>query len=181
MADRIRPRVWLLGLAPIVLVVAGVVWLVAEARSKPPAQPLPALVVEPAPAQPPESGLAASPSPPPSVLAAAPLPAPSPADPAPAPSASPDEPEPIPELEEIRTPPGSQGWSKDRKLAYMQKVLDDLDGREHQLERQEADAKRARDWSTERRKAATLAYLRTQKASYERMHDVALGVRGDHD
>jgi hypothetical protein len=178
MADRIRLKVWLLGLGPIVLVIGAIAWLVAW-RDGTPAPHAPTAAVESLQAQlplPPALPVALSAtSSPPAVTGAAPAPAPL------ASATGSVEPEPIPELDEIRTPPGSQGWSRQQKLDYMQKVLDDLATREHLLERQVADAQRARDPVTEQRKAATLAYLRTQKAGFERMRDVALGVRGEHD
>ena len=134
MADRIRLKVWLLGLGPIVLVVGAIVWLVAWHDAKPAAPRAPTAAVEstqaqlPPPPSPPVVPVSTASSPP--VVTGAVL--------APAPLASATgsvEPEPIPELDEIRTPPGSQGWSRQQKLDYMQKVLDDLATREHLLER----------------------------------------------
>ena len=182
MAERIRLKVWMLGLGPIVLVLLGIAVVATWGGSPGSAQRTPVAAAEslerPPSAPPPPMPIAAPSG---SPLQPAATVAPTAAATASAAVVANVEPEPIPELDEMRTPPGSQGWSRQQKLDYMQKVLDHLTAREDELEREVAAAQRARDPATEQRKAATLAYLKTQKASFERMHDVALGVRDDHD
>jgi hypothetical protein len=166
MADGIRPRVWLVGVIPLVVVVGVVAVLVTTSRGKPtrviaddPAEtPLPVM----APAQLPPPVATIDPSP-----VAMPMPA-SHVSPAAASSVRGPPPEPLPELDEFLRPPGSAEWTLEQKLAYRQKAFADVATRERSLEREVAAARQAGDAKTEQEKTATLAYLRGRRADIER-------------
>jgi len=173
MADRIRPGVWLAGLVPIVLVVGIVVAVVAVPRKKQVAAPA-AQTTEPGPSAPPEvaalaPGATGTAQPPPSRAP------PSTAAPSPPPVSSAvllsgPPPEPIPELDALYTrPKGSDQWTAEQKLAYREKLLKDLDGKERSLRSEIAHARSTGDAAAEKEKAATLSYLRARRAQFEGM------------
>ncbi|MGD0528988.1 MAG: hypothetical protein ABSE49_27870 [Polyangiaceae bacterium] len=86
-------------------------------------------------------------------------------------------PEPIPELDALARPRGSEQWTAEQKLAYRQRVFDDLDSKERSLEREIASARRSGDLTAFREKTDTLAYLRARRAQVEEMlrrHDARL-------
>lgn len=183
MSQRIRMRVWLLGLSPFAAV-AVVLALVFMQRGAPRAtRPVAAGSAEAVePTAPPTPTV--MPLPVPTVA-----PTPSPAQPAPAVSVAAtasseslkaealvlgpagDPPEPIPELDALLRPPpqGSQRWTPEEKEAYRRKLFDDLDARERTLERELAAAKRSGDKATADRKSATLSYLRAKRDALQRL------------
>jgi hypothetical protein len=174
MTDKIRLRVWLAGVGPIVVVGAlAAYWLMP--RDKPPVRRTLATTseaLEPSPTAAavvaiPPPAVTTGPSAPPRV--AAPFP-PAAGVPVASPSGFGPPPEPIPELEAIyREPPHNDHWTEDEKTAYKQKRLDDLGAGERRLAREIAAARQSGDTATEQRKAAALTYLQQQHAMIEQM------------
>jgi hypothetical protein len=176
MAEGIRLKVWLVGLAPIVVIVGAVVALVATSGEKAsaPSKTLSA-IEQPSTVRPATGDRTPEPTVP-SVLASASA-APPPVGPALtsyAPPAASDllrgpPPEPIPELDELTPPKGSPDASTEDKLAYRQKVFADLDAKERSLEREVAAARRSGDAAMFKQKSDTLAYLRARRQQVEEM------------
>jgi hypothetical protein len=170
MTDKIRLRVWLAAIGPIVLVAALVAYLLMP-HEKPAARGAPETasggIETPTPG--------ALPVPTPTRAASAPLPTPAPgpvATSVPVGSSAALGPpsEPLPELDALYgRPRGAEGWSDDQKSAYRKKVFDDLDAKERTLEREIAAAHRAGDTGTEQEKTATLSYLRQKRAEAEEL------------
>ena len=172
MAEKIRLRVWVLGMAPIVLV--GVIFALVLAPRKDAHKAAPSgtpLAGEPEPDPSPQGiPTQARPTPTASVVASAVAPAPTmtlSVDPYGSVVGPP--PEPIPELDPMALrPPGSQSWSPEQKAAYKQQMFDKMDDRERTLQSEIAAAHRAGDTATEQRKRLTLEYLRHKRADIER-------------
>lgn len=159
--QKIRLRVWLVSLAPIVAVAATGVYLMAD--KKPAARhavqaiadetATPAPVPVPAP-QAPQAGPVAAPS----ERAATTVVAPSP-------SASDAALREIDVL--LARPPDSGRWTLNQKNAYRAKLVDELQRRQRTLEREIALAHRSGDTATEQTKTATLDYLRRHREALE--------------
>jgi type IV secretory pathway VirB10-like protein len=158
---KIRLRVWLLCLIPIVAIGVLGVYLVAEkkpaARRTAPATaeetetPAPVSVAPPTPQAPPVPAQSAR--------AAAPTPA------APSPSTSA---EALREIDQLLVrPPDSGQWTPDQKNAYRAKLIDELTVRQHRLEHEIAAAHRSGDTATEQTRTATLDYLRRRREVLE--------------
>jgi uncharacterized protein YkwD len=146
---KIRPIVWLMGLAPFVVVAAVFAYLLLPDK-KPMAQ-RPAAATAP-PVEP--LAPAALPQAPPPIA----LPSAASALPSAAPSGTADERAEIDAL--LVRPPGSEQWTVDQKNAYRAQLSQDLRGRERKLEWDIAAAHRSRDRATEQAKTETLAHLR---------------------
>ncbi|HEY1692823.1 MAG TPA: hypothetical protein VGG39_11715 [Polyangiaceae bacterium] len=168
--ERIRARVWVAGILPVVVGIGVVVFLVAgDRRSARPHGDAPSATGEDtARVQLP----ATTPTVAPSLAPRPPVPSPPPAiathatPPSPGPSAQAED---IPELAEFVPPPGSNAWSMSDKKAYMRKAFSDLRAREQALEKEQATAHAMGDADTERRKEATIALLRERRTYYERL------------
>ena len=172
MAEKIRLRVLVLGIAPIVLVGAGLALVLLQrgpSRQPPSAAGSP-VTNESDPVLPPPPVAVQQPPPPTATTAPPSLPAPTmtlSVDPYGSVSGPP--PEPIPELDPAALrPPGSQSWSPEQRAAYKQRLFDEMDARERSLQRDIVAAQRAGDTDTEQRKKLTLAYLRHKRADIER-------------
>jgi hypothetical protein len=174
MAERIRLRVWLLGLGPVVVIAGVLVALFAGFGKKPapravvasdPAPTVQAAAVtgsapsvQPTPVQAPAAAAAPPPSVPPIIAAAASsliLAGPPP--------------EPIPELDALARPKGSEQWTPEQKLAYREQAFQALDAKERSLEQEIAVAKRRGDTDAAQEKQATLDYLRARRAQIDEM------------
>jgi len=172
MAERIRLRVWLVGLGPLVVVLGAGIALVLGSGKKPVAKTGVA-ATEPA------SAAAAAPD----TTGALPTPVvsmPAPVVPAPPASVPPivaaaasslllagPPPEPIPELDALSRPAGSDQWTVEQKLAYRQQVFQSLDAKELSLVQEIARARRRGDTQTLQEKQETLEYLRARRGSIE--------------
>ena len=157
---RIRPIVWLLGLAPLVVIAALGAYLlipekprpaqratpVASASMEPPA---PVAVEPPLPSVPPPIAIA-------STLAALP---------SAAPASSSDERREIDAL--LVRPPGSDQWTLEQKNAYREQLSRQLKTRERDLEWKIAAARRSGDKAKEQSKLETLDYLRRVRDTLE--------------
>lgn len=173
MAEKIRLRVWLLGVGPVVVVGGAVVALFLGTGSKPRARGGAAA------SEPPASAAAASDTPAPvlgptasSVVTAAPPPPPASVPPVVAAAASSlllrgPPPEPIPELDALARPKGSEQWTNEQKLAYREQAFQALDAKERSLEQEVALAKRRGDTEAVQEKQATLDYLRARRAQID--------------
>jgi hypothetical protein len=169
--ERIRARVWLVGIVPVAVGIAVVVFLLTgdrrdtrtRAASPPASADEPALVQVPTTTSTPSTP---TPAPRPSIG----FPAPSPVAIAPSGSPAPSaQPEAIPELAEFTPPPGSQSWSMAEKKEYARKAFSDLRARERELEKEQATAHAMGDVPMERQKEATIALLRERRTYYERL------------
>jgi hypothetical protein len=170
MAERVRLRVWVIGLAPLVLAgVAVIAFMIASGRK--PASPSRTSAVDWTetpfvPATPAASIETAGPtvsSAPRAQVAVASVARAAPA----ASSVEGPPPEPLPELDELRRPPGSETWSDEEKAAYRQKAFEHIAARERTLEGELAAAQRAGDAKTAREKAQTLSYLQARRAEVQ--------------
>lgn len=170
MAEHVRLRVWVIGLAPLVLAgVAVIAFTIASGRK--PASPLRTSAVDSTEATSvpatPAASIETAPSVPSApraqIAAVAPVARAAPA----ASSVEGPPPEALPELDELRRPPGSEKWSDEEKAAYRQKAFEHIAARERTLERELAAAQRAGDAKTAREKAQTLSYLQTRRAEVQ--------------
>lgn len=178
MADKIRFRVWLLGLGPVVLIVAVLVALFVGSGGKPASHAVAVVDTEPSSgAQPASASSAPYPAQAVSVAAIPQPPSPPPTMPAiVAPAASSvllqgPPPEPIPELDALARPKGSEQWTVEQKLAYREQALQALDAKERSLQQEVDVARRRGDSQAVQEKQATLDYLRARRAQI----DQALG------
>ncbi|HEY3816991.1 MAG TPA: hypothetical protein VGL81_07470 [Polyangiaceae bacterium] len=161
--EKIRPRVWLAGLAPIVVVALGVAAYLSMAGKKPAERHAVATADEVETAAP--AAVPAPPAPQPSPWTPPSAPAAVPTAPLPSPSTSADAFREIDAL--LARPPNSGDWTLEQKNAYRSKLANDLLVRERSLEREVAAAHRARDTATEQTKTATLDYLRRRREALE--------------
>jgi hypothetical protein len=171
MAENIRLKVWLVGLAPIVVGIAVLAAFVLGSGKKPPTSAPSPSDTEPLPTPPPThvepiqvTSAVARPLPPPGASVPGFV----------APVASGEllrgpPPEPIPELDALSPPKGSEAWTADQKVAYRAKVFADLDAKDRSLEREVATARRSGDAASFKEKTDTLAYLRGRRAQIDEM------------
>jgi hypothetical protein len=170
MAEKIRLRVWVMGIAPIVLVCAVATALVLAGRAPKRSSPVVASsspVSEPEPTRPPAPIVTVAALPPTLPVAPSVAPAPS-ASQATTQSADPNDTvtsrDLIPELDPaVLHPPGYRTWTADQKAAYLQQLLDKLDARARSLQDGLVAAQRTGDTATEQRDSAALSYLRQQR------------------
>lgn len=174
MAERIRLRVWLLGLGPIVIVAGVLVALFAGSGKR--SSPRGPVAADPGPSAQAAADTIApnAPLPTPSVSAMAPSPQPTSLPPIVAAAASSlilagPPPEPIPELDALNRPPGSEQWTTDQKVAYREKAFAALDAKERSLQQEIAVAQRRGDSQAVQEKQATLDYLRARRAQIDQM------------
>ncbi len=157
---RIRPLVWLLGLAPFVLIAALGTYVLIPGKPQAvqhPTAAAPQSVEPPAP-------VAAESAPPPAPLPIAIASTPA-ALPSAAPAGSSDDRRAIDAL--LVRPPGSDQWTTEQKDAYRAQLSQRLRTRERDLEWQIAAARRTGDKAKEQSKIDTLEYLRRLRDTLE--------------
>ncbi len=153
---KIRPIVWLLGLAPFVLIAALGTYLLIP--GKPQAVQHPTAAPTESVEAPTPVAVESAPPPAPLPIAIASIPV---ALPSAAPAGSGDDRRDIDAL--LVRPPGSDQWTTEQKDAYRAQLSRRLRTRERDLEWQIAAARRTGDKAKEQSKLETLDYLRRMR------------------